>query len=145
MTFFGQTEPTVGGSNDTWGAELNTVLTASEDWVTRLQGSFTITAPTNGQAEYLVYDNRIPFDVKRVTYQCLPSGTATLSFKINGTNITSLGSLSATASQQNTSATGANSVAAGDDLTVTASSIDSSVARIIINIWGDQTAAGTSA
>lgn len=143
-TEFGATLPTVGGSNNTWGTELNTVLGAAEDWVNRVQGTFTI-APVDGQAEYLIYDSRIPFDVKRVTYQCFPSGTATLSFKIDGVNITSLGSLSATASEQNTSATGANSVAIGANVTVTPSSIDAAVERIVIALWGDQTAVGQSA
>lgn len=144
MTEFGQPLPTVGGSNNTWGAELNTVLGSAEDWVARVQGTFTL-SPVDAQAEYLVLDSRIPFDVRRVTYQCFPSGTATLNFKINSTDITGLASLSATASEQNSSASGANSVTIGDNLIVTPSSIDPAVERIIIAVWGDQTAVGQSA
>lgn len=144
MTEFGTTLPTPGGSNNTWGTGLNTTLTAAEDWVARVQGTFTI-APVDAQAEYLVFDSRIPFDVKRVTYQCLPSGTATLNFKINSTDITGLSSLSATASEQTSTASGANSVTIGDNLILTPSSIDPAVSRIVIALWGDQTAVGQSA
>ena len=96
MTVYGQDLPTVGGSNDTWGTELNAVLNAAPTYTDRLQGCFTI-SPTNAQAEYLVFNARFPFDVKRVTYQCFPSGTATLDFKIEATSIGGLGSISATA------------------------------------------------
>ena len=143
-TAFGTTLPVVGGSNNTWGTELNTTLPAAQSWTARVQGTFTI-SPVDAQAEYLIFDSRIPFDVKRVTYQCLPSGTATLNFKINSTDITGLASLSATASEQNSSASGANSVAIGDNLIMTPSSIDPAVERIIIAVWGDQTAVGQSA
>lgn len=144
MTTFGQTTPTVGGSNDSWGDELLDILEADENYTNRLQGCLVIADPTDSQAEYLVYHARFPFSVKRVAYQCLPSGTATLDFKINTTGIGGLTSLSATSSKQTEDATSGNSVSATDYVTVTPSSISSGVERIVVAVWGDRTDAGTN-
>lgn len=143
MTIFGKAAPVDGGSEDEWGNLLLQIVEEDEDFTNRLQGTLVINSPTDSQDEYLVFHARFPFDVKRVAYQCFPSGTATLSFKIDGTNITGLNSLSATATKQTADASGANSVAVGNPVTVTPTSIDSAVERIVIGVWGDRTAVGT--
>lgn len=145
MTSYGEPLPVDGGSEDTWGEELLALWNAAPTYTERLQGSLAINAPIDAQAEYVVYDSRFPFDVKRVSYQCLPSGTADLSFKINAVNIGGLSSVGATATKSTSSPSGTNSVVVGDNVTVTATNIDASVERIVIGVWGDRTGAGTAA
>lgn len=48
----------------------------------------------------------------------LSAGTATVAIKINGTAVTSLSAIAVTTTQSVTSATGANTVAAGDKITL---------------------------
>ena len=141
---FGAPIPDTGGSNDTWADEYKAVLVADENNTQRLQGTMVINSPVNSQAEYLLFHARFPFDVKRVAYQCLPSGTATLAVKINTTDIGGLAALSATASKQTTDASSALSVVAGDYITVTPTSTAPAVERIVISVWGDRTGAGTA-
>lgn len=144
MTSYGESLPTVGGSNDSWGTENNALWTAAPKYTERLQGNLVINAPTDGQEEFLVFHSRFDFAVKRVAYQCFPSGTATLAVKINTTNVGGLSALSATASKQTADASSGNSVSVGDYVTVTPTSIDSAVERIVISVWGDRTDEGTA-
>lgn len=55
------------------------------------------------------------------------SGTCTISIKINGTNVTSISAHSATSSQVTSTASGANTVAAGDRVTMVLASSSSPV------------------
>lgn len=146
-TAYGTDIPTDGGDNDTWGLENNALWTAAPTYTERLQGLLVISNPTDSQAEYLTYHARFPFTVKRVAYQCLPAsggGSATLAFKIDGSNIGGLSSVSATDSKSTSDATSANTVSAGSYVTVTPTSIAAATDRIVIAIWGDRTGAGTS-
>lgn len=55
------------------------------------------------------------------------SGTSTLAVKINGTSVTGLSALSVTSTPQNATASGANTVAVGDQVTYVLSSVSSPV------------------
>jgi hypothetical protein len=57
------------------------------------------------------------------------TGTITAAVKINGTNVTSLSAIAVTSSSQDVTATGANTVAVGDEITVVLSS-NSSAANL---------------
>lgn len=141
---FNELAPTDGGSEDTWGAELLDILESDEDFTNRLQGLLVISSPVDAQDEYVTFHSRFPFTIKRIAYQCLPTGTATLAVKINGVDVGSLGSISATSTKQTTDATAPNTVSATNAVTVTPTATAGGVERIVIAVWGDRTAAGTA-
>lgn len=68
-------------------------------------------------------------DIVRLKNLKTASGTITAAIQIGGTNVTSLSSLSVTSTPQSPDATGANSVAVGDRITLVLSS-NSSAADI---------------
>lgn len=73
-----------------------------------------------------VLDSYAPgsYTIDSIGFQC-STGTCTLAIKINGTNVTSLSALSVSSTPDTASASGANSVVAGDRVTavVTSSSV----------------------
>jgi len=79
--------------------------------------SFYFSAPADGTIPLVSYAT-FAFNVLQVRNLKTASGTVTASFQINGTNITSLSGLSVTSAGQSPSASGANSVAAGNRLTL---------------------------
>lgn len=69
------------------------------------------------------------FTIVSCTYRTTAS-TVTLAVQIDGVSVTSLSALSCTTSEQTTSATGANTVAAGADITLVTSSPGTSGSRV---------------
>lgn len=83
-----------------------------------------IATPAN-QTIVLVSSARTARTINEVDNLVLSSGTATISFQINGTNITGLASLSVTSTPQSPTASGANSMSVGDRLTMVISAASS--------------------
>lgn len=139
---FGTANPTVGGSRNTWGTTLNTILDSAEDWAKRFHSCFDITYPDN-DTYTLCINSRFPFAIDQLTYKT-NTGTCTVSVLINGVAVTGLSSLSVTSTEQTASATAANSVAIGDDVTIVISSVAGGVTHLLGNLWVDRTDAGTA-
>ena len=76
----------------------------------------------NGKVYQLITKARYDFTINSIALQT-DVGTATVAIKINGTNVTGLSAVGATNSIVDTNATAANSVAIGDIVTLTISSI----------------------
>lgn len=76
---------------------------------------------------YLSAKASFGFTIDQIRGLQTTSGTCTLAIKINGTNVTSLSGLSVTSTPQDVSATGANTVAAGDIVTAVVTSSSSPV------------------
>lgn len=97
----------VGSPTSMWEMQLNgTLANQTYIMITKAQFSFTINS-ING-------------------LKCT-SGTCTLAVKINGTNVTGMSAISVTSTAQDVSASGANTVAVGDQITFVVSSISSAV------------------
>lgn len=77
----------------------------------------------------LVVNAGFGFTITSCTYRTTAS-TVTLAVQIDGVNVTSLSSLSGTTSETTTSATGANTVSAGNDVTLVTSSPGTSGSRV---------------
>jgi hypothetical protein len=108
----------------------------------RLQLSLPIQSPTDSTAYLPLMNTRFPLTIKSLTAKT-DAGTCTVAIKINGTNVTSLSAVAVTSTEATTDATAANTMAIGDDLTITPSSV-SGVGWLYINIWCDRTGAGTA-
>ena len=79
---------------------------------------------TNGT--YIIHtEARFAFDIKGIYGLEHTSGTSTLAVQINGTDVTGLDAISVTATAQDVVATGANSVAVGDQITFVITSASS--------------------
>ena len=86
--------------------------------------TFDMTKEFPGSAEtfYLLMVASFAFTILSATYKTT-AGTCTVAVKINSTNVTSLSALSLTSSETGpTAATGANSVALGDDVVIAVTS-----------------------
>ena len=77
---------------------------------------------TNAKVYQLITKARYNFTINSIALQT-DVGTATVAIKINGTNVTGMSAIGATNSIVDTNATAANSVAIGDIVTLTVSSI----------------------
>ena len=76
---------------------------------------------------YMTAKASFAFTINQVRGLKTTSGTCTLAVKINGTNVTGMSSLSVTSTTQDATATAANSVAVGDEVTFVFSSSSSPV------------------
>lgn len=85
----------------------------------QLQG--TITASTY----VIVTKARFSFTINGIYGVKHTSGTSTLAVKINGTNVTGMSAISVTSTAQDVTASGANTVAVGDQITFVFSSVSS--------------------
>lgn len=142
-TNIGLLKPLVNDATDadTWGDDLNDNMDTLDAFASRVQIPFSIRYPE--AATYtLVLKSRVPLTIQSITTKT-DAGTLTANVKINSTSVTSLSAISVTSSEATTTATGANSLAAGDDLVITLTSV-SGVAEFAFNIWALQTAAGTA-
>ena len=74
---------------------------------------------------YLSAKASVGFTIDQIRGLRTASGTLTLAIQINGTNVTSLSGLSVTSTAQDVTATGANTVAAGDTVTAVITSVSS--------------------
>lgn len=74
---------------------------------------------------YLSAKASVGFTIDQIRGLRTASGTLALAIQINGTNVTSLSGLSVTSTPQDVSATGANTVAAGDTVTAVITSVSS--------------------
>ena len=83
------------------------------------QLSGALSAATYKMVTYATFS----FRINGIYGLCHTSGTSTLAVKINGTNVTGLSALSVTSTPQNATATAANTVAIGDQVTFTFSSL----------------------
>jgi len=91
----------------------------------------TLLLDTGANNEYvMVQDASFGFTIVKAYYKTA-SGTITANVKINTTSVTSLSALGLTSSEQNATATGANTVAAGDSVSVTFSSNSSAVRAVV--------------
>lgn len=105
---------------DTEKAKLG-VLSAVSAIETALDGDIA-------DATYVIHTSaRFAFDIIGIYDLSHTSGTSTLAIKINGTDVTSLSALSVSSTPQDATASGANSVAVGDQITFVFSSGSSPV------------------
>jgi len=81
------------------------------------QGNFYAASPTDSTIVLVPYA-LYAFTIDRLYGLKTTSGTITAAIQINGSNVTSLSSLSVTSTPQSPTATGANSVAIGDRVTI---------------------------
>ena len=88
------------------------------------QGSFFSTAPANDTITLITY-SLYAFTINQLFALSTSSGTIILTFKINGTDVTGLTSLTASSVAASPSATAANVVAVGDKITLVLSSNNS--------------------
>ena len=128
--------------NNLWLQQINQSLQDLDNRNGRLQYSMAIPFPTDAEAYLPLMDTRFPLTVRSVTLKT-NAGTCTVAVKINGTDVTSLDAISVTSTQSTTLSTGANTMAIGDDLTITPSSV-SGVDWLYVNVWCDRTGAGTA-
>lgn len=70
------------------------------------------------------------------------AGTVTAAIKINATSVTGLSAVSVTSTEATTSASGANAVAEGDNVTLSLSSVVG-VGALRLNLWLNRTGAGS--
>lgn len=127
---------------DLWGPVLNTLHTSHDNHIGRANAVGCIVSPADSIAYGIAPGIRFPCTVKSVELYT-DAGTATAACKINGTNITSLSSVSVTTTHTSTSATGANTMVAGDDLTLVLSSV-SGVSVLYYSFFIDRTGPGTA-
>lgn len=126
---------------DNYADSLINGILAGQQASQRAFGTWTIEAPQDGVVYTLIMATRYAFDVKRAYYKS-NADTATADIKINTTSITGLNALAITSTEANTDASGLNSAAQGDDLTITFSSIGANVDRITVTIYADRTSLG---
>lgn len=82
--------------------------------------ALTLSIPGTGPANQTIYaDAKAAFGytINSILGAATSSGTIVLAVKINGTNVTSLSAVTISSSSADTSATGANTVNAGDQVT----------------------------
>jgi hypothetical protein len=133
--------PTVGGSNNTWGTTLNTIVDETEDNLERCFISIPIRSPIDGTYPICI-NPRFAMLIKQASYKT-DVGTCTVAVQINGTNITGLSALAVTSTEATTVATAANVVAIGDTVQLVLTSV-SGVGYLNVDIWYDRTSAGTA-
>jgi len=88
------------------------------------QASFFSTAPANDTITLIAY-SLYAFTINQLFALSTVSGTIVLTFKINGTDVTGLTSLTASSVAASPTATAANVVAVGDKITLVLSSNNS--------------------
>lgn len=124
---------------DIWGDILNDIFIQMDASNGREQASFQIIYP--GNIQYYCFSNiRFPGTIKSIT-AFTNTGTVTANVKINSTSVTSLNAVAITSSEATTTATGLNTFVAGDDISVTLSSLVDATS-LVFNIWMDRTGAG---
>jgi hypothetical protein len=126
---------------DLWGPPLNNALIALDAAHGRAQVSGCILSP-KAMTYPLITKTRKPFTVKSATFYT-DAGTLTAAVKINSTDVTSLSAVAVTSAEASTTATGANTAIAADDLKLAISS-PSGVTVLAYNIWVDVTGEGTA-
>jgi hypothetical protein len=99
-------------------APISTLTISKQVFIPNLIAGLTYPLDTYAAFGYTVTD------VKQIQTS---SGTVTAAIKINGTAITGLGSISVSATPQNVSASGANTLSVGDALSLVLSSASSPV------------------
>jgi len=90
------------------------------------QASFFSTAPANDTITLIAY-SLYAFTINQLFALSTVSGTIVLTFKINGTDVTGLTSLTASSVAASPTATAANVVAVGDKITLVLASNSSAV------------------
>lgn len=85
----------------------------------------------------LIWRSPYTFDIDNIQIAS-GAGTATADVKINATSVTSLNAVAVSTSNNNVNATGANSVAVNDEVSITLSSL-SSVSDIVFTLSGTRT------
>jgi hypothetical protein len=134
----GVTQPVVGGSNDSWGGDLNDIDIELGLYTKRLQ---LFTGISSGDGEYtILMDSRFPYLIKRATVRT-SSGVATIAVKIDSTAVTGLSALSATTTKTSTTATALNAGVIGSDIVVVLSGVTADT--VYITLYVDRTGAGT--
>ncbi len=115
-----------GGTGSTTAATARAALGCAID-----QYNLMIEAPT-AKTYTLIYSSKIAFTINEVT-ALTASGTCTVAIKINGTNVTSLSALAVTSTPATTAASGANTVALTDIITVVVTA-PSSCVDLVLNL-----------
>lgn len=126
---------------DLWGPVYNTLHTSWDAVAGRLQYPFQIQSPQDSEYR-LITNTRWPLTVDQITLQT-DAGTLTANLKIESTSVTSLNAIAVTSTESSTSATGANTMSVGQNLSITLSST-SGAGWLYGNLWADRTAAGTA-
>ena len=137
---FGVTNPIPGASIDVWGAGVNDVLNAGDEYVTKTQASMVIPLSKGDDTYLLVVSNRIPSLIEEVNYST-DVGTLTISnITIGVSPITGFSALSATTTGQDATASAANVYASGN-LSVAVAGIAAGATELRLNFSVLQTAA----
>ena len=140
MSWFGKTFPTEFGSTDVWGALLNALFGTAVDTDTRCQVAIPMVA-RNGTYT-IILNSRFPFTIEDASV-ITDAGTATVAVLINSSPVGGLGAISASSTQADAAATTDKTVAAGDDVKITLSSV-SGATRVTVNLWINRTGEGTA-
>lgn len=127
---------------DLWGTPVNNLFISHDAAIGRAYAGGSIINPTAGIVYGIAPGIRFPVTVQSVELYT-DAGTLTAAAKINGTDITSLSAVSVTTTHTSTAATGADTMVAGDDLTLTFSSV-SGVTVLNYGFFIDRTGAGTA-
>ena len=125
---------------DLWGTPVNNAFIALDAIGGRLQ--YTATLPAIAETHRLITNTRWPLNIDQITVET-DAGTLTANLKIESTGVTSLDAIACTTSEQSVSATGANAMAIGNNLSLTITSVVTAT-KLYVNVWCDRTAAGTA-
>ncbi len=101
-------------------ATFPTIPTTSKSF-----GSYFSSAPSNSTIP--LFTATVATTINEIRGLRTTSGTCTISIQIDGVNVTGLSGLSVTSAEQNPTASGANTVAVGADVTLVISSVSSAV------------------
>lgn len=126
--------------NNIWLDDINEVLQYNDNAIGRCQASSTLPYPEDG-TYYLILKSRWGGTIKRATFKT-DAGTLTVATRIDGVDVTSLSAVAVTTSEAETTATGANTFIAGQDITFVISSV-SGVGKLFYNFAIDRTSVGT--
>lgn len=128
-TFSAAVPVAIGGTGATTAATARSNLGVSV-----VEGDFYRVTPANDTI-VLQSSARFAYTIDQLFNLKTTSGTITLAIQINGTNVTSLSALAVTSTPQSPTASGANSVAIGDRVTVVCTS-NSSAASLEFSLKG---------
>jgi len=134
-------QPLDPASADIWQEACITMYLSHDAALGREQATSCIVNP-EAITYTIAQNNRWAGTIKSVTFET-DAGTLTANVKINNISVTSLNAIAVTSSESITTATGANTFVAGDNIQFTLSSV-SGVTVLKYNIWIDRTSAGTA-
>lgn len=125
---------------DLWGDILNNIIITFDAAAGILECSGQIIYPNNIQY-FPITNSRWPGRIVSATFKT-NTGTVTADVKIDSVSVTSLNAIAVTSTESTTTATGANTFTAGQDISFTLSSL-ADATSLTFNLWIDRTGIGT--